>query len=195
MATLSLYCASVVLVSVASASDAPDTFGQRGNWGVLLAREDVRAEIKLSERQQKQLDERLAAAQLLAAQKDQDIEETVRDAVAKLLAADQLPRLRQISWQAAEGYALLDDVVAKELKFTDKQREALAEARAANAAKHAEMKDFLARARFRSAEAMQAYIEEYRSAASGRLLAVLTVEQTAQLKELCGKPFEFKKSA
>jgi hypothetical protein len=169
-----------------ASEEAPDTFGQRGEWGVLLAREDVRGELKLDEKAASQVEDLLA--------KHAGDEKTLREKLDKALAAEQVARLRQLGWQAAEGYALLDDLVAKELKFTAKQRAALAEARAQNAAEHAEMKDFLARARFRSAEAMQAYIEEHRASASGRLLAVLTEEQERKLKKLCGEPFEFAKA-
>lgn len=174
-----------VAALAASETEIPDTFGQRGDWGVLLARQDVRGELKFGAEESKQADDLLAAH---AAE-----EKTLRETAAKLFSAEQIQRLQQLGWQAAEGYALLDPLVAKELKFTSKQQVALEEAQAANAAKHAEMQDFLRRARFRSAEARDAYIEEYRAVASGRLLAVLTDEQDAKLAELAGKPFEFKK--
>lgn len=175
------------LLSLAiSETEAADTFGQRGDWGVLLAEGNARGELKLEEKQQQAVDDLLA--------RHAGDEKSIRAGLTKALSDEQIERLRQLGWQAAEGYALLDELVAKDLEFTDKQREAIEEAKAANAATHAEMRDFLKRARFRSAEAMQAYIEEHRAVASGRLLAVLTEDQEAKLMELCGKPFEFKKA-
>jgi hypothetical protein len=48
------------------------------------------------------------------------------------------------------------------------------------------MKDFLTRARFRSREAMQKYIDGYRDDADKRLLDVLTAKQKKQLAEIVG---------
>ena len=49
------------------------------------------------------------------------------------------------------------------------------------------MLDFMSRARFRSAEAVEEFKAKYRAAAKKRLLAILTPDQVVVLEKLLGK--------
>jgi hypothetical protein len=110
--------------------------------------------------------------------------------LGKTLTPAQSKRLRQISYQVRGGSALGDSEVQRELKLTAKQKE---EVGTVWKAEEAKLDDFLARARFRSPEARDAYVLKHRREAGERLLKVLTEAQRKAFKTLQGKPVDVSK--
>ena len=88
------------------------------------------------------------------------------------------------------GSAIFEPKVSKALDLTTDQRDRLNDANEVNAAEYEKMLDFLVRARFGSKEAMEAYKKKFRTAASERLLAILTPSQRKRLDQMFGKPAE-----
>lgn len=174
-----LYSVPVVLLlaGVVRAEDALP-----GTLLPLLAKEKVQKELKLNDTQ-------TAAVKGLAASVSKgDVKEADALATAKkTLEPGQLTRLKEISYQARGGGALLDEEVGKELKLSDKQAGEVAETWKAEEKK---LKEFLMVARFRSAEAMRDHIRNHRKKAAEKMLGVLSDEQKKQLTKMQGKAFD-----
>ncbi len=117
------------------------------------------------------------------------------EAMREHLTEEQLVRIQELDWQREGGYALLDPKISKPLAITKEQEEQLAKAVIVNAAENKKMRDFMARARFRSHQAVLDYVAKHRKPANERMFKVLTKEQQAKLKELLGKPLSKKKAA
>jgi hypothetical protein len=158
----------------ATAAAPVDPYGPRGQWTPIVQSTAAQKPLKLTPMQIKQ-------AANLKPDKDDN-----RKAIAKLLKPEQLETLKRLSWKARGGYALFDPELSKKLKITREQKSRLKEASEVNEVEHRKMKDFLTRARFRSREAMQKYIDGYRDDADKRLLDVLTAKQKKQLAEIVG---------
>jgi hypothetical protein len=167
-------CVGVVfsIANPAQADSPADPYGPRGLWTGVLKTKNARTALKLTLAQIK------STANLKPAKDDN------RDAIARLLKPAQLATLKRLSWKARGGYALFDPELGKRLAITAEQQGRLKEASEVNEVEHRKMKDFLRRARFRSREAMQKYINGYRDAADKRLLAVLTAKQKKSLAAL-----------
>jgi Spy/CpxP family protein refolding chaperone len=112
------------------------------------------------------------------------------DAVAemkKVLTPEQAARLSEISYQVRGGAALADVDVAAALKLTKKQSEDVS---ATWKREEASLKDFLARARFASQEAMRSHIAGHRRKAAEKMLEVLTDDQKKQYTKMQGRAFD-----
>jgi Spy/CpxP family protein refolding chaperone len=164
----------------------------------LAAQQSVREDLKLTEEQGKKV-EQLAQARrgsfrdlrnLSREERQKNHEEQTRadeKALAGILDAGQLKRLKQIALQQQGARALADPAVADALKLTDKQR---GKARA--------IREDLARGTgngFRrggagNREEARKKAEEARKAADEKLMNLLTAEQKAKWKELTGEPFK-----
>jgi hypothetical protein len=147
----------------------------------LLAHEKVQKELKLSADQAK------ALKGLAAGVKKGDSKLT--DAVAtakKELKADQLARLKEISYQVRGGAALADEDVTAELKLTKEQ---IAKIKGIWADEEKKLKMLLAVARFRNAEAMRTFIANHRKEAAKKMLAELSDDQKKDYTKMQGKAF------
>jgi len=157
----------------------PFTLAPQG-WAGLLQDEAVQKEVNITAEQQ-------AAIQKIVGGK-LDKPEAVEAAIRKLLDEAQIARVEQLDWRREGGYAIFRFPVAQALELTEQQKQALRAAYKVNESSHQEMRDFMARARFASREAMEDYVAGFRDKANARLLVVLTDEQAAKLKEMLGKP-------
>lgn len=151
-----------------------------------LSDEAVQKELELTE---KQIVVANNAAELLSRIRDGKAQQMALESVQEVLSESQLQRLKQIYWQRLGGAAILEQDVAKTLGLSADQQKKLAVVQEKNRAEHEKMRDFMRRARFRSAAAMEAYKAKYRDAASERLLAVLTETQSKKLTDLLGEKF------
>ena len=189
-------------------------FGGRGFGGGSLAGllrvEEVQQEIKLTDTQQEEIQAAMRAMRPAAGQGQrgaanfQDMTEQERteafarmreqaqqrakatkEALAKILSADQMKRLTEISVQQQGVRALADEDVAAAVKLTDDQKSKIAELMQANrpgrgGAGQAQTDRAAAREQMR----------QRREQLNKDVMAVLTTEQQAAFKELQGKPFE-----
>jgi hypothetical protein len=144
----------------------------------------VQRELDLTD---KQMGEVKKVAMLLAQVRDGKAQSQAKTQLSESLSAEQLKRLKQIYWQRLGGYALLEPEVATLLKISEEQQKEFTVVQAINAAEHKKMLDFMSRARFRSAEAVEEFKAKYRTAAKQRLLAILTPDQVVVLEKLLGK--------
>jgi Spy/CpxP family protein refolding chaperone len=169
--------------------------GFGGGTMFLLGQESIQKELKLSDEQVKKVKE-LAEKQGGGRPDFQGLsrEEIMKkmaerrkvqdEAVAKILDAKQLKRVKQLQLQQQGVRALSNAEVAKALKLTDEQKD--------------KIKDIQTKAREaaggprgdRSPEA-QKKREEARKATTEKVMGVLTAEQKTALKELQGEPFKF----
>ena len=168
------FAAALVVTCPASAADPADPYDPRGKWTAIVKSKSAQMTLKLTSAQIEQ------AANLKPAKDDNGI------AIIILLQSAQLERLKSMSWKARGGYALFESELSKQLNITADQQERLKAAAAVNVVEHRKMNDFLTRARFRSKEAMQKYINGYRDDADKRLLDVLTAKQKKTLAGILG---------
>src|SRR5439155_14840089 len=162
-----LYALPVVLL-LAGAAPADEAAVQPGTPLALLAHERVQKELKLTDKQKD------AVKGLAASVKKGDAK--LADAMAtakKTLEADQLARLKEISYQVRGGASLAEEEVATALKLTKKQ---VGEAADVWKDEEKKLKDFLAVARFRSADAMKEHVSGHRKKAAEKMLGVLSDE-------------------
>lgn len=162
----------VAAAAVAPAQGAKDPYG-RGRWTKLVKDKAVQKKLALTDGQLKSITG-------LKSAKDKQAR------LAEILKADQLKMLKRLRWKDLGGYALFDDEVADALAVTDAQKVKLEAAHKVNQADYKKMRNFMARARFRSRAAMLKFIAGYRDKADKRLLAILTKDQQAKLKKLVG---------
>src|SRR5262245_58992622 len=147
----------------------------------LLAHEKVQKELKLSADQIKTL------KGLAAGVKKGDSK--LADAVAKAkkeLKADQLARLKEISYQVRGGAALADEDVAAELKLTKKQ---IAQIKDTWDSEGNKLAMLLAVGRSRNEEARRTFIAHHRKEAAKKMLALLSDEQKKDYTKMQGKAF------
>ena len=109
----------------------------------------------------------------------------------EILNAEQYTRYRQLSRQQASGFALLQEVEAKEFGLTDAQKQQL---QTINGEMRTEMQgmfqggggggggDFAA---------MQEQMTKLRATYGGKMLGVLTADQKSKWDASLGKPFKF----
>lgn len=146
-----------------------------------VGNKEVQQELKLSDDEIATANE---AAELLAKVRDGKAQAMAIETLRKGFTPDHYEQGLRIFWRRLGGRALFEPEVRERLKVTPDQVEQLKEARAVNEAEHAKMVDFMRRARFRSAEAMAAYVKKYADAADERLFAVLSEEQRKAFAEL-----------
>ena len=145
----------------------------------------VQSALEFGEDQKKAVAE---AAELLSQVRDGKARAMARANLAAALSAKQLSRLEQIFWQRLGGSAIFEPKVSKALDLTTDQWDRLLDAKKVNVSENKKMRAFLALARFGSKEAMDAYKKTFRTAASERLMAVLTSSQRKQLDQMFGPP-------
>ena len=175
--------------SFVCSSSARDDRHPRGvlGWARVLNQAAVQKELKLSAEQLKVVE---GASDLLDRIRDGKAQSIAEKQLTQSLTAQQLTRLKQIHWQRLGGEVLYEREVSLALMITVEQKKQLAAARAINVAEHKKMLNFLARARFASKQALEAYKNKYRVAANKRLIAVLTPEQKKTLDQLLGMRFD-----
>lgn len=169
-------------------------FGGMGGGGILflLGQKSVQEELKLSDEQIKKVQE-MSEKQRESMQglrdldqeerrtKMQELTQASQKAVAQTLKPEQLKRAKQIALQ--QPNAITGEEVAKELNITDEQKEKMREIRMQS---FEEMRDL-----GRDEEGAKKR-QELTKATNEKMLAVLTAEQKAKLKELQGEPFKGK---
>jgi Spy/CpxP family protein refolding chaperone len=107
----------------------------------------------------------------------------------EILSADQYKRYRELNRQQAGGFALNQEVEAKELGLTDAQRQQL---QTLNQQMREEMQGmFQGGGGGGDMEAMRAEMTKLRENYGKKMLAVLTAEQKAKWDASLGKPFKF----
>jgi hypothetical protein len=169
-------------VLMCSASAVSSEEAVPGTPLALVTREKVQKELKLSGDQVKAI-EALAGDFKKGTVKPAE----VRTRLEKVLKAEQLARLEQISYQVRGGEALLDSKVAAALGLTKKQQADIAEIK-----KDADkvLRMLLAVARFRNAEARAKFIRDHYKEAAGKMLGVLDDKQKKQFTMMQGKAFD-----
>lgn len=175
-----LAMAAVLLVGSHVHAATSNPFVTPSGWAGLLQDPAVQRDLKLSKDQ-------IADFKKLIGKLPESPTELEAE-IRKHVMGEQLTRIEQLNWQREGGYALFDPKVAKALSLTDEQQKRLADAAKVNAAEHEKMREFMARARFRSQEAMEQFVEGYRNPANERLLNVLSKDQQVAFKSLLGKP-------
>lgn len=175
VSTACLLAAAWLLSVPARAADVANPFAELASWSRLLGDPSLQAKLKLTAERAEQLQQLLAGAPTA---------EAGQKLVAAQLAEPQLRTLRKAAAQAEGGYALFDPQMAKYLSLTKEQQTQLEAVAKENEALAAEMRDFMRRARFRSREAMEEYVQGYLDKASERLLACLTDAQRDQWMRL-----------
>ncbi|MCA9215463.1 MAG: hypothetical protein KDB27_20500 [Planctomycetales bacterium] len=197
---------SIVLVVVCAqvASAQRGGGGRRGMFSAsrtqLVANEKVQAELKINDEQKalvEEVNEKLREERRSLFQGGGDRAE-MREKMAKMndeaaekiiakLDDNQKKRLTEIYIQVADGNALLDKAVAKELNVDEEQQKKLEDASEKNREEMtAAFQDF----RDMSAEERQETSTKLRRESNERLLAVLTAEQKEQFGKLKGEKFE-----
>ena len=175
-----LYALPVVLLLATAA--AADEAVLPGTPLALLAHARVQKELKLTDKQ-------TAAVKGLAASVNKG-DAKAADALAtakKTLDANQMTRLKEISYQVRGGAALTEEEVATALDLTKKQ---IGEVGEIWKDEEKKLKDFLAVARFRTPEAMREYVSGHRKKAAEKMLGVLSDEQKKQFTKMQGKAFD-----
>jgi hypothetical protein len=188
----------VMAVSPALAQQQRQRGGGRGFGGMgtlfLLGQKSVQEELKLSGEQVKmvtQLQEKQRESfqglrdlsQEERRTKMQEITKVQNEAIAKILKPDQLKRAKQIALQQQGPRAVNNEEVAKALKVTDEQKEKMREIQRESFEKLRELGFDEDKAKER--EALQ-------KETNGKMMAVLSSEQQAKLKEMQGEPFKGK---
>ena len=187
-----------LLAAVSSLAEAQQPRGARmGRGGMtlsgLLSQKSVQEELKLTEDQVKSVAE-LAKKQRETGQGLRDlkpeermakIQERIKEqetALAGIIGAEQMGRLKQISLQTRGIAAFSDPTVVTALTITDEQKEKF---------KAISAEEREARGQFDrdNIEASRAKITAARKAAHEKALAVLTAEQATKWKEMTGAPF------
>ena len=158
---------------VAAQDSVKDPFQEGNPWTKLLADANVRKQLEIEAKDAGQLEKLLGAPDADSAKK-----------LAELLTEKQLRTVRKIRMKSLGGYALLHSRMAKYLELSDEQAVQLKAAAEQNLKDHAEMKNFMARARFRSAADAAKYVQGYRDKAHKRLFAVLTKDQQAKYDKI-----------
>ncbi len=189
-----IYAVCVLLVLPLLSTAALAQQGKAPAGGVigmvrLLGDVVVQKELGLSE---KQLTDTQKVIQLLAQVRDGKAQSQAKSTLSASLSDEQYKRLKQLHWQRLGANALLEPEVSKTLEISDEQKGQLAAAQTKNNAEHQKMRDFMSRARFRSAEAVVQFKSKYRIAAEQRLHAVLTPAQVKELDSLLGEQLEEK---
>jgi Spy/CpxP family protein refolding chaperone len=168
----------VLLAAVALAADL-----RWGELAQLVALPSVQSELHITPDQKVRITSLADELQGSSASRSQ-----ARDALAKILTAEQLDRLEQASLQVLDGLALEEPAMGDQLKLSDDQRKAVKTVVAENAADEREMNDVMKRARFPNAKSRRDFVKKYRLKASERFLRVLTPPQKEQFQKLKGKP-------
>src|SRR5262249_13881603 len=116
----------------------------------------------------------------------QEIREENEKEIAKILKAEQLKRLKQISYQQQGASAFTDASVAKELQLTDSQKK---EIQKINEETFAKIREVLQPGSPPDDETRKK-MTELRMAAADKIVKLLTNEQKTKWKELQGEPFK-----
>lgn len=103
------------------------------------------------------------------------------EAVAKILDAKQLKRVKQIALQQEGAFIFIKKEVVTEIKITDEQKEKIREIQRNALKEFTELR--------RAGETAKKRQEVYK-AMHEKLMGVLTAEQRTKLKEMLGEPFK-----
>jgi hypothetical protein len=173
-AIMRLFCGVLVSLAIAATvaigqppPGGPPGFGKGGqNAGEmnLFQNPQVRAALKVSDEQLA----KLPAASLKA--------------LADVLDAKQLQRLREIAWQQKGDAALLEPEVKAQLKMSQEQADAIQAALRAHAAKQAEL--------FEAGGFDPEKMQELQKATTATIRGALTAEQKTAWTKLLGTPFQ-----
>jgi hypothetical protein len=186
----------VVTPDIAWAQGGGRGFFGRGNAAFLLAQESVQKELKLSEEQVQKVQDLAAkmresfkeAFALEGDERTKKLQELAKEnekSVADILNAEQAKRLKQIVYQQQGASAFSDAEVAKALALTDDQREEVKKINDDTAAQTREL--------FSGGgldEEGRKKLQELRTAASDKIMKLLTDEQRTKWKDLQGEPFK-----
>ncbi len=186
--------AAVVMLAVGPALAQQQRGGGRGfgmmNTIFLLNQKSVQEELKLTDEQiakVKELQEKQREAfqnfrDMSPEERQQKMQEMTK-AVDQTLKPQQLKRIKQIALQQAGARAVNDEEVAKALNVTDEQKEKFREIQREFFEKMRELGFDEDKAKER--ESLQKETNE-------KMMAVLTSDQKAKLKEMQGEPFKGK---
>ncbi len=133
---------------------------------------------------QNQREERRTQAMGQAAENAKKADEGLRD----ILLDHQYARLREVYVQALGTAAFQDEVIAKELKITEKQRTEMQEA--STEAREAAMEEFAKLRESGDRESMREKFAEMREESEAKVLSVLSTEQKSSFEKMKGEAFE-----
>lgn len=201
---LSLSLAALVVVAVSNEALAQRPGGGEGRgfgggFGgpvFLLGNESVQTELKLTDEQKKET-EKLAEADRESLRGLRDLSRDERrakfeerlkatnEALAKVLDAAQLKRLKQISWQQRGSRAFSDPEVATALELTDAQKEKIETIQEdANTEMRAAAEQLQG-----DREGMRKKFTEMAAASKQKIVDLLNGDQQTKFKDLLGAPF------
>jgi Spy/CpxP family protein refolding chaperone len=188
--------------------------GGQGGGFMLLAIPKVQEELKLTDEQKSQLQaigEKIQADFQKARENMQNLSEEerekkqeelraeaekrfaeIRKQIGEILKPEQTKRLRQIQLQQQGTAALMDPVVAEELKLTEAQKADLSKLREDFQAQMQARRE-ARRGEDRQGPPSQEQIDQFRKAreeADAKVMAVLTDAQKQTLRDMMGEPFE-----
>ncbi len=196
---LALVVAAVAIVaSPALAQPRPGGGFGFGGPLMLLGQKSVQDELKLTEDQIKKITDLNAKQRELfqglrdldrqeAAKKIEEVNKANDKALGEILKADQLKRVKQISWQRAGAGAITNPEVATALGLSDTQKEKITKIQEDQRAK---MRDLFQGGGGRPDEATRKKMEDLRKATDEQIQAVLSAEQKTKLKDLLGPEFK-----
>ena len=177
--------------------------GMGGGGAMLLANEDVKKDLKLSEEQVKKLEEvSKKMRDAMGGMRDlspEERREKMREMQGKMqemnkeamgiLSADQQKRFKQIQRQAGGITAALnDEEVKKELNLTEEQQEKI---KGINEDMRSQQRElFQGGGQGGDRQEMQKKMEELRKNTQSKIEGVLTSEQKTKWKEMLGEPFK-----
>ena len=175
------HISAVVVVLIASGAWAAPL--DSGHPLSLVSNAKVQKELGLKPEQVK------AVEPLLAAAVDDATTKEATATVAKTLDADQMKRLKEISYQARGGIALADADVAGKVGLSRTQARKLADI-----ARNLELDlgMVLKVTRFRNAEAKRRFVLEWRKGVEKDMLAELSEGQKKAFEKMQGKKFDEK---
>jgi putative heme-binding domain-containing protein len=186
---------ALAVSTVALAQPFGGPFGGGGNLVMLLRQESVQQELKLSAEQMRKIEnlsdkmresfgEIFGLEEPERGKKVQELFRANDKVIAGILKADQLKRLKQISYQQQGPAAFNDPDVAKALQLSDAQRKDIQKV---NDSANSEIAKLFEGGPPDDDGRKKA--DDLRKAAADKIMKRLTSAQAAQWKELLGKPF------
>src|SRR5262245_32042176 len=201
MRKILMTAALAALLAVPALAQFPG-FGRMGGPEMLLGNKSVQTELKMTDKQKDALKaaQEKMQADFKKAREDMDFEgfrtamENYGKALKKIkdgLSKDQAKRLNQIEVQNAGLDAFDRDDVKKALKLTEKQQDAIKDAKKDL---QSDVKELLTDARGDREKLTAAFkkVGELRTKATDKVLKSLTADQKKEWDKLTGKKFEMK---
>ncbi len=213
--TLSLALVAVFVTTAAQAQQQGRGRGMsRSSFLGLLNREQVQAEMKLTDEQKTQvkaiteklmgemreqfsalrdIEDRAKRAEKMSELSDQ-LDGKLREEMRGLLEREQMMRLFQIRLQVnAASDSLTNERLARRLEISDQQKQKLAEVKTELQAKQAELYGKMSDASQNQRSSLNQELRQLRADADQKALDALTAEQKKSFEEMKGKIIELRR--